>query len=128
MVQLVEIDRNDRYTGFHRCLNFFYFWASWCPACHYSSPFVDSLKRVYQGKIDFVAFNMGEHPQSKAGFLKKYKLSFPGYSIDQSNQDKLHVSALPSYMLLDKEGFVITRKLNPRLMDSLVSGIKIQQR
>ena len=100
---------------------FFYFWGSWCPGCHYASPFVDSLKTVYRGKIDFVELNMGDGIQTKTSFIQKYKLSFPGYSIDQSNQDKLHVFGLPSFILADREGFVISRSLKPRLMDSLVS-------
>ena len=100
---------------------FFYFWGSWCTGCHYVSPFVDSLKTVYRGKIDFVELNMGDGIQTKTSFIQKYKLSFPGYSIDQSNQDKLHVFGLPSFILADREGFVISRSLKPRLMDSLVS-------
>ena len=104
----------------------FYFWGTWCQGCHFSAPYVDSLKKVYKDKIDIVDLNHGDYPESKSRFIKKYQLSFTGHSIDQKNLDKLFVSGFPSYLLIDREGFVLSRTIDFRLMDS-ITGVPSRQ-
>ncbi len=85
------------------------FWASWCPPCLKSFPFMNELHTHYKSK-DFkvIAVNLDEEQQQAEGFLAKQPVEFT-VAYDNANRDcatAFNLKAMPSSYLIDKKGKV----------------------
>ena len=82
------------------------FWASWCPPCLKSFPFMEDLQTQYgrQGLV-VLAVNLDENTEDAKEFLKEISASFfVGYN-DQTDIATLYnVQAMPSSFLIGRDG------------------------
>lgn len=89
------------------------FWASWCGPCKESLKALNGLQAKYKNKVMFIAINEDEKKEDAIFFLKSMSLENllvigdPGQKIAKSVQ----LQAVPSMIILDKNGKVLFRKM-----------------
>jgi thiol-disulfide isomerase/thioredoxin len=84
------------------------FWASWCPPCLKSFPFMEDLQVQY-GKEGLVvlAVNLDENIEDAKAFLKEAQASFFVGHNDQTDIATLYgVEAMPSSFLIGRDGSI----------------------
>lgn len=85
------------------------FWATWCPPCRAAMPELAELDAQYGGKgLKVISINQGEDAATVAKFVKEtgYK---PLVLLDSGpTSDKYHVRAIPTLVLVDKTGKVLS--------------------
>lgn len=84
------------------------FWATWCPPCLGSLPWVASLPRKYGDRLAVVAIAV-ESPEARTREIAKEKGgSAPGVRFVQGTPDLVRsfgdVSAVPTLLLFDRDG------------------------
>ena len=84
------------------------FWASWCPPCAKSFPFLNKLHHDLQAEgLVVIGVNLDEHKADAKEFLQRYPAHFLLAS-DQSKQcaTDFNVQAMPSSYLIDRNGII----------------------
>lgn len=84
------------------------FWASWCPPCAKSFPFLNELHQQYQNEgLQIIGINLDEVAEDAEKFLTQYPAEFTIAS-DLSKQcaENLAVAAMPSSYLIDRKGII----------------------
>ena len=84
------------------------FWASWCPPCAKSFPFLNELHHQYHNKgLQIIGINLDEVPEDAEKFLNQHPAEFTLAS-DLSKQcaEDLGVAAMPSSYLIDRKGII----------------------
>ncbi len=84
------------------------FWASWCPPCIQSFPFLSGLQQDYGAQgLRVVGVNLDEKVADAEKFLSDYPAGFTIVA-DRSKQcaKDFDVIAMPSSYLIDREGIV----------------------
>ena len=84
------------------------FWASWCPPCAKSFPFLNELHQQYHNEgLQIIGINLDENPEDAEKFLVQYPAEFTLAS-DLSKQcaEGLGVPAMPSSYLIDRKGII----------------------
>lgn len=84
------------------------FWASWCPPCARSFPFMNELDRDLREKgLVVLGINVDEKAQDATAFLAKHPASF-ALAADSTGQcpQQFGVQAMPSSYLVDANGTV----------------------
>jgi len=87
------------------------FWASWCGPCRAALPNLRRLASVYGGE-DFMIVSISEDEDEPTwrAFLAAHQMSWTQcYDGDSSLQHRFQVDALPTYILLDRDGHQIQR-------------------
>jgi thiol-disulfide isomerase/thioredoxin len=84
------------------------FWASWCAPCHLQTAILERLRPEYSRHgVEFLAVNSGEDEATVRAFVADKPFSFPVVlDSDEKVSMKLGVLALPSLMIVDREGEV----------------------
>ncbi len=92
------------------------FWASWCGPCRRAMP---SLKAIYdanQGKLEILGVSLDDSRENWLGAIDQLGLNWKHISDLQGwncAAGKLYgVSAIPSTVLIDKEGVIVGRNLS----------------
>jgi len=84
------------------------FWATWCPPCKKSMPFLNNLRNelVDQG-FEIIAISVDEEPDAANLFLKKYPVDYQ-VAMDTTGQcpQIYDVKAMPSAYLIDRKGVI----------------------
>ena len=98
------------------------FWATWCPPCVHELPSMQSLRDALDGQpFEILALNMGEDPAMVGKFLDSFgtKLTFPILlHADRQVAIDWNVSAMPTTMLVDKKGKLVSVIKGARMWDS----------
>ncbi len=92
------------------------FWASWCPSCVKSFPFLNSLERDFKDRgLQVIAVNLDEELDEAAAFLKAQSPRFT-LAVDASKQcaQDFGVMAMPASYLIDRNGVIRHRELGFR--------------
>jgi thiol-disulfide isomerase/thioredoxin len=101
------------------------FWASWCPPCRRSLPSVKRLQAVY-GSADFVVISISEDDDEAAwrSFVSTNQMNWP-QRLDSNGalQSQYGVSALPTYVLLGRDGSVLQKFVGEAPAESIVERI-----
>ena len=84
------------------------FWASWCAPCRQSFPWMEALKKTYEGQgLEIVAVNLDGDRADADKFLK---LFHPTFSVRFDPAGGLaefyKVQGMPSSVLIDRHGVV----------------------
>ncbi len=121
--QAIEI---NQFTGKVLYLDF---WASWCPPCAKSFPFLNALHQQYhQEGLEIIGINLDEVPADAEKFLIQYPAEFVLAS-DLSKQcaENLGVAAMPSSYLIDRKGIIRHIHLGFRAGETQVLREMVQQ-
>jgi len=84
------------------------FWASWCPPCAKSFPFLNRLNQQHHEQdLQIIGINLDENLADAEKFLSQFPAEFLVAS-DLSKQcaEKLGVAAMPSSYLIDRQGVI----------------------
>lgn len=89
------------------------FWASWCPPCLKSFPFMEQLKQRYsQRGLVVVAISLDSKRADAMSFLNRTEASFIiGHNSQGGVASSYDVQAMPSSYLIGRDGKVILRHL-----------------
>jgi len=84
------------------------FWASWCPPCLKSFPFLNTLDHDLRDRgLQVVGVNVDEHVADANAFLQKHPASFVVGSDTKGECPKsFGVMGMPSSYLVDRKGIV----------------------
>jgi peroxiredoxin len=107
---LTSIDGKQRYDlqKFHGKVLYVDFWASWCPPCAKSFPFMNDLDRDLKDKgLQILGVNLDQVPEDAKTFLAKYPANFTVVSdADEKCARDFDVKAMPSSYLVDRNGVI----------------------
>lgn len=84
------------------------FWASWCPPCVKSFPFLNQLQSKLKEKgFQVVGVNLDEELADAKDFLNRYPADFT-IAVDSDKQcaKDFNVIAMPSSYLIDRKGVI----------------------
>jgi len=84
------------------------FWASWCPPCAKSFPFLNELQQQYaQQGLQVIGINLDEEPEDAEKFLMQFPATFTLASdLTKQCAEELGVAAMPSSYLIDRKGII----------------------
>lgn len=95
------------------------FWATWCPPCKKSIPFLNQLRNELVDKgFEIIAINVDENPDDTKRFLKKYPVDYV-VAMDPAGNcpTAYNVMAMPSSYFVDRQGIVRRIHLGFRTSD-----------
>ena len=86
------------------------FWATWCRPCRADGPALEKLYRKYGDKdLMIVGISVGEQRGIVEQFLRQNPRSYPiVLSTENEMPMPYHISALPTYIVIDRDGAVAT--------------------
>lgn len=102
-------------------------WASWCAPCRAEAPFLERTWQQFQGKpVQFIGLDTRDSQAAAEAFIERYGLTYPSVVDDGSIQvlfrDSLPPQAIPSTLVIDKQGRVAARVLG-EVTESTLLGI-----
>jgi thiol-disulfide isomerase/thioredoxin len=100
------------------------FWATWCQPCRAQHPLYDQVKQRFKDRSDvvFLAIDTDEDRNLVAPFLEQQHWTSNAVYFDDGLQRLLQVSSIPTTVLFDKHGRVISR-MNGFLPDKFVDQL-----
>ncbi len=94
-----------------------YFWATWCGACKMASPIVDQFAGSHPD-IPVIGVAVDEEPAVRA-YLKEHARNFRVMPASEDVQRAWPVRALPTLVVLDKEGRITWQRVGVPLPGEL---------
>jgi peroxiredoxin len=93
---------------FHGKVLYVDFWASWCPPCAKSFPFMNELDRdLKDSGLQVIGVNMDQTPEDAKAFLTKYPANFTVlFDASEKCAKGFDVKAMPSSYLIDRNGVI----------------------
>ncbi|MER1986228.1 MAG: TlpA disulfide reductase family protein [Solibacillus sp.] len=115
-VELLNLDNETLNTATIDKPILYSFWASWCNYCQEEIPQINELYAQYGNEVEFVSVNI-THNDSLNGakqFISDKSLTMPVYfDIDGIASTKFGVLAVPTIVLVDRDGNFVERKVGP---------------
>lgn len=92
--------------SFHGQVVLIDFWASWCPPCRKSLPFLDSLRHEFrQQGFEVIGVNVDEDKKDAIHFLEHNPVGFPVlFDPDGSCPAAYEIPTMPASYLVDRGG------------------------
>jgi thiol-disulfide isomerase/thioredoxin len=95
------------------------FWATWCAPCREEMPAMDRLYRALSDHgLEIVAVHAGPGGAAMHEFLERIPVSFTVLVDADLELRGWQVPALPTTVLVDRQGRTVYRALGPRAWDS----------
>jgi thiol-disulfide isomerase/thioredoxin len=101
------------------------FWASWCGPCRNALPNLKRLQAVYGGG-DFAVVSISEDDDEAdwRAFVTGHNMTWPQrLDSDSSLQHQFGVNALPTYILLGRDGAVVQKFVGEEMAESIVERV-----
>jgi len=97
-------------------------WASWCGPCIQQLPFLKELKKEFSNKVHFISVAWNDNKSDWRNAIDR--LNLEGIQLFAENKDApfftfYDISAIPRFILLDKEGKIIETRARPPSLPSL---------
>ena len=87
------------------------FWATWCPPCQAEIPDLAAFHAAHKDTVDFYAVNLQEDAAAVQKFMTERKADLPVVLDVKGTAATLYgVRAIPTTVVVDKEGKVVYRK------------------
>ena len=107
-------------------------WGSWCSACRTEAPGLQGLWEKYQGQdVQFLGINTRDNdPANAVAFEKNKGITFPsiydpdGTQILRFPKGNLSPQAIPTTMVIDRDGRIAARVFGARTADDIDSMIR----
>lgn len=103
------------------------FWATWCPPCRESIPFLADLYRKYSKQgLQIIGMNVDEgSEQTVRSFVDQKRIPYPVVLASAKIQADYGVRALPVMFVIDRNGVVVEQMIgfssyHGRLLENLV--------
>ncbi len=82
------------------------FWATWCTPCHLQAKIMRELHEQFGGEdVKFLAISLGEPEEVVRDFARRHPFPYPVLvDAQESLGDALRIYALPTVMVVDREG------------------------
>jgi len=107
---LTSINDTQHYDlqQFHGKVLYVDFWASWCPPCAKSFPFLNDLDRDFKDSgLQVIGVNLDQAPGDAKAFLDKYPANFTvAADVNEKCARDFDVKAMPSSYLVDRNGVI----------------------
>lgn len=101
------------------------FWATWCPPCREEMPELNKFAKKYQQSLVFYAVDIQEDSDKVAEFITKNNYTMTTLlDNDGTVAKKFRISAIPTTIVIDKDGLIKFRKSGPVTMSELEEVIK----
>ncbi|MDQ0253605.1 peroxiredoxin [Evansella vedderi] len=91
-----------------------YFWTSWCPFCASSMEALQRAHATYENEITFLGVNVTSQDSKEAAeqFIKDHDIEFLNVSdVNGRVSSAYFVPPVPATLFIDKEGFIVHRKV-----------------
>ncbi|MGO9592008.1 MAG: redoxin domain-containing protein [Candidatus Acidiferrales bacterium] len=102
------------------------FWATWCPPCRGSVPELKDLTRKYPSdKLVLLSISGDRHEAEWRDFVSKEHMDWSQY-LDGNGQmiRKFRIFALPTYVVIDQDGFIEQRIMDRDPQKSISARLK----
>lgn len=103
-------------------------WASWCAPCRAEAPILERVWRDVQGEgVQFVGLDTRDSDAAAQAFVNRFGLTYPNV-VDRDGRlqllfgDTLPPQAIPSTLLIDRQGRVAARALG-KVSESTLRGL-----
>ena len=110
------------------------FWASWCPPCRVSFPWMQQLRDRYQDRgFEIVAVNVDHDQAAAKEFLTGVETTFPiVYDSAGTLAKQFELQAMPTSFLFSRDGALVTSHVGFRpgdtlLLDSMVRSLLTEE-
>ncbi|HTC43500.1 MAG TPA: TlpA disulfide reductase family protein [Steroidobacteraceae bacterium] len=105
------------------------FWASWCEPCRRSFPWMETLRRAYEGKgLIVLAIDVDTDRADADRFLRRFQ---PGFDVrfDSSGTlaEQYKVTGMPTSVLIDRHGVQRFRHIGFQAADTASYESQVRQ-
>ncbi|CAB4857794.1 unannotated protein [freshwater metagenome] len=111
-------------------------WGSWCGPCRAEAPILEATyKELASKKVTFIGLNTRESPAPAQAFVRNFSITYPNISDPQSQlllgfRGTLPPAAIPSTLVIDKQGRVAARIIGPvdsqTTLENLINDVVAQ--
>jgi len=104
-------------------------WGSWCGPCRAEAPQLERAALALEPRgVQFVGLNTRDKPEPAKAFIKRFGLTFPSLSdpdgrLQLGFRDTLPPAAIPSTLVIDREGRVAARIIGPLESESTLTAL-----
>ncbi len=103
-----------------------HYWATWCEPCKQEFGLLKDLQAKYAGRgFELIGVNLDNDAQDLVKYLNGHRLPWPQLheegGLDSRLANELGILTLPTMILVDKEGNVISRKIHAAELDAELS-------
>lgn len=104
------------------------FWATWCPPCRESVPEIKELVAKYPpDKLLVISASADEDEKAWREFIAKKQMTWPQYhDKDGTLSQMFQVHAFPTYVVIDRDGFIRRRLVGKNPQQSIAYQLKAE--
>ena len=105
-------------------------WGSWCPPCRAEAPDLNAASKELGSSVQFIGLNNRDLDMAQAKkFVEAFGVGFPSIYDPNGKQllkfrGQITASAIPSTLVIDKNGKVAARVLGPVTKETLVGMVQ----
>lgn len=104
-------------------------WGSWCPPCRKEAPVLQEVSQDYADRdVQFLGLNVRDDDAAARAFERAKGISYPSI-VDEANRQQLGFAgtlpsqAIPTTWVIDADGKVAARIIDPDLRVSTLTGV-----